>query len=215
MALYDGAIQEVDARVGEVLRSLEVAGLAGSTIVVIMADHGEEFYERGRVGHGWSLADTLIHVPLIIAGPGLPIGRVVDIPVGNVDLLPTLSRIALRSTPGFAQGRDLIPTIAGTATDAGHPVFSESAEGRVILSGEWKLIQRAARTELYRILEDPHEDRNRVGDAALQDVRERLTRLLSAFASQNRRAAEQIGDSTKPAISKDVWEQLRSLGYVK
>ncbi len=215
LALYDGAIQEVDARVGEVMGFLNDAGLARNTIVVIMADHGEEFYERGRVGHGWSLADTLIRVPLVIAGPNLPEGRVVDIPVSNVDLLPTLSRLALASTPAFAQGRDLGPIIAGKAGDDGHPVFSESGDGSAIVSGEWKLIERGRRNEFYNILKDPQEDEDRIDDASVREIRERLSRMLQSFAAGNRRIARDIGDATKPVVSKEVWEQLRSLGYVK
>ena len=76
-------------------------------------------------------------------------------------------------------------------------------------------MERSQGGELYDIVQDPREEKNRVDEAGLQGERERLLRLLRAFKSANRRLAEQIGDATKPVVSTDVWEQLKSLGYVK
>jgi arylsulfatase len=217
LALYDGAVQEVDSLLGVVLQLLDDSGLIGNTIVVVMADHGEEFYEHGRVGHGASLADTLIHVPLIMAGPDLPKGRVVDTPVGNVDLLPTLSRLALGSPPAFAQGRDFSPMLAGggMAESPARPVFSENAGGRAVIRGTWKFIREGDRRELYDILNDPYEKENRIDDVAIQSVGQSLARLLPLFFAENRRLGAKLGVAAKPVVSKELLEQMRSLGYVK
>jgi arylsulfatase A-like enzyme len=81
------------------------------TIVVLMADHGEEFGDHGSVAHGHTLYDELVHVPLIIAGPGIPAGRKIAIPVQNIDVFPTLAALAFRGIVPTAQGTSLLPVM--------------------------------------------------------------------------------------------------------
>src|SRR5437870_12978676 len=66
--LYDAEIRAWDAELGTLLDTLAGRGLADSTIVVLTADHGEEFQEHGRLKHRIHLYDELLHVPLVIAG---------------------------------------------------------------------------------------------------------------------------------------------------
>ena len=94
-ALYDDAVWEVDGRVGRVLAALDAAGLSAKTEVVLVSDHGEALGEvqdgHPWFGHGQNLRSELIHVPLIMAGPGIAPGTydrsdVVEL----VDVAPTL-----------------------------------------------------------------------------------------------------------------------------
>ena len=89
IALYDGAIRYADDQMGRLFARLEREGIAEETIVCIVSDHGEEFGEHGRIGHGHGLYETLLHVPWILHVPGRP-AAVLDVPTSLVDLYPTL-----------------------------------------------------------------------------------------------------------------------------
>src|SRR5208282_1068903 len=80
IAAYDGCLNYVDSQMGELLRFLERSPEWSNTYVIITSDHGEGFGEHHSYSHGWNLYRELLHVPLIIAGPGIPAGvRVADI----------------------------------------------------------------------------------------------------------------------------------------
>ena len=79
LGLYDAEIRFVDDNLADVVAAVEESGRLGSTIVVVTGDHGEEFFEDGRIGHRATLREEVLRVPLIFWGPGIvPEGRVVD-----------------------------------------------------------------------------------------------------------------------------------------
>jgi arylsulfatase len=92
--MYTAAANYVDSALGKFLRYLDESGLADRSVVVFTADHGEEFGEHGWIGHGRTLYRELLAVPLVLAGPGVPRGEVVEDPVGLVDLAPALAELA-------------------------------------------------------------------------------------------------------------------------
>jgi arylsulfatase len=104
-ALYDGALAYLDAELGKLFAGLEQRGLAANTIVCVVADHGEEFGEHGKVGHGHGLWRNLLHVPWILFVPGKSAQRV-DTPVSLVDLFPTLLAAAGLPAPAGHEGVD-------------------------------------------------------------------------------------------------------------
>ncbi len=73
--IYDASVATADRWVGEVLNQLEELGLSESTIVCVTSDHGEELFDRGLHGHGHSLNAELVRAPLVLRGPGIPVGR--------------------------------------------------------------------------------------------------------------------------------------------
>jgi len=82
------AARTVDRLLANLLADLEqVRG--GPPLVLVTGDHGEEFRQQGHLGHGSAVTDEQIHVPLVVAGPGVE-PRVVDAPTSHVDLVPTL-----------------------------------------------------------------------------------------------------------------------------
>ena len=97
-AVYDANLTFLDRQVGRLLDAVLGADPdLARTLVFVTADHGEELGEDGRTDHGDSLADGVQHVPWIVAGSGLPAGRVVDRFSEHVDVLPTLlGRLDLR-----------------------------------------------------------------------------------------------------------------------
>jgi len=100
---YSASVLSADHYVGEILRALEERGLDENTIVVFTSDHGEELFDHGMLGHGMTLYQELVHVPLIVAGPGVARGARVEAPVTNQDLFSTLARrcgARVQSAPG-------------------------------------------------------------------------------------------------------------------
>ncbi len=113
--LYDAEIAWVDEQLGRVLAELEAQGRLQSTLIVVVADHGEEFFERGRIGHRAGLHDEVLRVPLLVWGPGVgvPAGLSSDASVSLCDVLPTLIDLAgLPAEPGV-WGRSLRPVFEG------------------------------------------------------------------------------------------------------
>jgi arylsulfatase A-like enzyme len=102
-AAYLDAVRLTDLQVGEVLHRLDAEGLRETTIIAFMTDHGIS-HARGKQ----FLHDEGIHVPLILAGPGLPRGEIRDELVSQIDLTATSLALAGIAVPDWMQGRDLL-----------------------------------------------------------------------------------------------------------
>ena len=123
-ALYDAEIQWVDHHVGRVLALLNQLGLAERTIVALVSDHGDEFFEHGGIGHHNTLFEEVTHIPLLLAlPPGTRAARRVPEPVRIHDLAPTLLEFAGAPPLRESEGRSLRPLLAGSR-DLPRPVFS-------------------------------------------------------------------------------------------
>ena len=159
-ALYDGEITYHDVHFGSILEGLERRGLDDNTMVVFTADHGEEFFDHESCGHGHSLYEELLHVPMMIRVPGRTDARVdVAEPVGLVDVVPTVLEALGHEVPADLPGRSLLSLIEGRSTDAPTPVVSGFMEGwRSVVVGHYKLIQRTHRRVMaYDLEQDPGE----------------------------------------------------------
>lgn len=214
--LYDGEIAFADAQLGRILDALKAAGRDQDTLVVAMADHGESLGEHGEQTHAMLIYEAALHVPMILAGPGVPVGRVVADRVGAVDVLPTVVGLLGGTPPAELPGRDLRPALEGQAV-AEDALYAESLFGRLncrwsslraMTQGDWKLIE-GSQNELYNLADDPEERRDRSGDEP-----ERAGKLRRQLASALARMAPE-GDTARPvALSPDQEQRLRSLGYI-
>lgn len=92
--LYDGEVAYLDAALGRLLDALAERGELERTTILVTADHGEELFEHDRLGHGYSLYEELVHVPLLMAGPGVPEGVRVRMPVGTAAVANTVLHLA-------------------------------------------------------------------------------------------------------------------------
>jgi arylsulfatase A-like enzyme len=209
-ALYDAEIRSWDTALGRVLAELERVGLAGSTVVVVTADHGEEFQEHGRLTHGSHLYEETIRVPLVVVGPGIAPGRVRESAQG-IDVFPTVAGLLAIAPPRGLPGVDLL------RVRQERPVYSETHMG-IAANGSalhlvsvrqdgWKLIHTPAlgRFELYDLTRDPAEREDRFGAPEGAD----LQRLLAAWESSAPQAREQ------PEPDPALHERLKALGYVQ
>lgn len=106
-ALYDGELAYTDREIGRLLAGLRERGTANGALVVVVADHGEEFLDHGKMGHAHSLYQELLSVPLIVSGPGFAGGQVCSLNVSQADILPTILAWAEEPVPEDLFGLDL------------------------------------------------------------------------------------------------------------
>ncbi|MFN0008802.1 MAG: sulfatase, partial [Planctomycetota bacterium] len=105
---YDGEIAFTDQHLGRLLEAFERLGLAENTILVVVADHGEEFGEHGVQGHGYDLHEEVVRGPLIVRAPGIAPRRVSEV-VPTVDVMPTLLELCGARGRNEVEGRSLLP----------------------------------------------------------------------------------------------------------
>lgn len=124
---YDECLAELDNQIGALLDELEARGVLDETLLILTSDHGEQFGEHGRFGHGLSLYDEETRVPLLIALPGrAPAGHVIDEPVSLADLPATvLDLLGLETDSPFPGG-----SLASTWSDRPQPISPAYSELR-------------------------------------------------------------------------------------
>ena len=203
-ARYDAEVRAVDDALAHLVAGL--ATLARPTLLVVTADHGEEFGEHGGAYHGSSLYDEQLRVPLVVAAIGRPLAPAsIDTPVSLVDVAPTVTAL-LGSARFTGEGRNL--TNDGAARDLLAAVDSR----RLLLRGNWKLIRDLRRDvdELYQLASDPGEQRNLATVHA--DVATTLRRALDQWLNQSSTAALSaiLLDGGAPAGERSV--AARELG---
>jgi arylsulfatase A-like enzyme len=178
---FHNALAYVDRETGRLVDGLAAAGLWESTVLVMVADHGEAFDEHGLVTHGTSLLEEQVRVPLLVRIPG-GAPRVVAEPVSALDALPAVYRALGLPRPATVQGRDDVLDPGYAAGD--RPLFF-SIQGMTredgLISGGWKLLVNHDRRDvgLYELGGDPAERYNLRLDRPEQ-VR-RLNDALAAF----------------------------------
>lgn len=209
---YSGAIAYMDDEIGRLLRGLP-ADRARRLLVAAVGDHGEALGEHGERTHGLFLYRASLEVPLILAGPGVPAGRVIEPVVAIRRLAPTLLRLLGAAADAIGPG------LGGTGETPlpvdPAAVFSETrmpatAYGwsalESISEDRWRLIL-APRPELYDLLADPWETHNLFGER--RDEAGRLERALAAY-KQGWRAHR----AAPPPADAALGASLRALGYL-
>ncbi|MBW2262336.1 MAG: sulfatase, partial [Deltaproteobacteria bacterium] len=143
-SLYRADAAYHDEVMGRLLEALEESKLLDRALVIYTSDHGEEFYEHGRVGHGTGLWHEQVHVPLIVRTPGQDDGAITSRDVGHIDIVPTVLEAFGRPVPPTLHGRSLL-ALAGEPTTLYRPLLLQHWTGRWgIQLGPWKLQRRPA-----------------------------------------------------------------------
>ncbi|MDH3211945.1 MAG: sulfatase [Myxococcales bacterium] len=219
--LYDAEISAVDEAIGDLRRVLAEAGFA-SPILMIVADHGEEFLDHGGWFHGIHLHGEVLRVPMILHDPRRAgAARRVAEPVDLLDVAPTL--LALAGAPIGTQmrgrnllaegaplaGRDIVAELHPDPVLAGH--LRPRSHRFAVTRWPWKLIAHGdGRTEVYRKDRDPAETDPL--DARVEGMPADLARAGAALW----RAPEAIaGGSAAPDLDDEVLHGLRALGYAE
>jgi len=208
---YDSEIAFTDHHLGRLFKVLHDHQRYRNTIVVVTADHGEEFKDHGHSRHTHQMYDEVIRVPLIIRSPGVPPGRVQEA-VAGIDVPPTMLRLAGVPVPDAFAGRAL-PVVEGAYyLDPSHPVYSETRREvdrqAVILDG-WKLIEdKTTKTfQLYDLEMDPKERVN------LYRKRPKKAELLQRLLSEHFDKPVEVAPTM--AEDQEFTTLLEQLGYLE
>jgi arylsulfatase A-like enzyme len=184
---YVGELARVDQEIARLLARLEASGLLARTLVVLSADHGEEFFEHGGENHGLAVYEESIHVPMIFRAPGGGVRGRVDVPSSGLDLAPTLLELAgVRLDEPFGGfGENLFAAAPGrtvVAVNQGLRAVTAPATSFAAVRGRFKLASAPfyESAELYDLHADPHETKNLVDEypavasALARDLRKAL-----------------------------------------
>jgi arylsulfatase A-like enzyme len=215
---YDTAIRYSTDALGALLDELERAGRFDDALIVVTADHGEEFFEHGGFSHGYTLHEEAVRVPLIVKLPGQREPRAIEARVSLLDVLPTIVDAVGAKLEAPVEGASLVPLIRGEGPAPARGAIRLTAEfsprlvGSAWIEGDEKLLsvqesydgQRGA-AHLYDLRADPGERRDLAGERP-QRTAELAARLRDAAPA--------------PAAASDLAEgldaeRLRALGYAR
>ncbi|MEM9799921.1 MAG: sulfatase [Planctomycetota bacterium] len=206
-ALYDGEVSYLDAEIGRFDDGLAARGLDEDSVLVVTADHGEEFLDHGGFEHGHTLYDELVHVPLFVRAPGRLEPRVVTAPARHIDVAPTLCELCdVPLAPSFV-GRSLVPLATGDE-DMPRPTLAHgNFWGRPLTSWTfdgWKLVvDDEGAIELYDLASDPGE-RNDLAAAETKRVasmRDQLDAVRAGMAALRRGEALELDDAKRGVLN--------------
>ena len=211
-AAYDAEISFTDEQIRQAFETLD---LDESDLIVVTADHGEEFYEHGNLGHGQDLHEEQVRVPLIVRLPGSAhAGRVVDQPVSLIDVAPSILDLLEIGPPPEAQGSSLLPLI-DESTDERAPVYlavSRAEPGlRAVRKGSWKYIRDLGSSRgdrLFDLASDPGEQHD------LRLARPDVAKELAAHLDEYLAAAPLFLQPDLEEVDAETLDELRALGYV-
>lgn len=213
-ALYDAQINYWDDCFRSFVAGLRAGGRLDNTLFVILADHGEEFYDHAGFGHGHTGYEEMLRVPLYLIYEGrIPPGQARTDPVQIVDIFPTMCRFAGGDCRRLdLHGKDLFASKKGRRGPRVH--YAETNRGlspRSVQTQNFKLIYNSKRNkyELYDLFQDPKELKNiyRDGLPAGEPLKVKLKQILAT-----RKAG--LKTQTRELDPKSV-ELLKSLGYIK
>ena len=165
VALYDGEVDYNIEQYGHLLDYYRTRDMLDDTMIVITSDHGDEFLEHGSAGHGHSLYNELVRVPLIVSYPKcLPKGVEIEEATELAGLVPTLLEALDLPVPASVEGKSWLPRLQGHKEEPLNAQIAHSAfmsTMRMGASTRWKLIERSKRDPyLFDIAEDKYEARD-------------------------------------------------------
>jgi arylsulfatase A-like enzyme/uncharacterized membrane protein YbhN (UPF0104 family) len=221
--LYRGEIQYLDGQFAKLLAKIRELGLWDDTLIALVADHGEEFYEHGGFWHGTTLYDEQIHVPVLFkwsrheAGAPRGDGALVRI----MDVAPTLIARSGAAVPPSMQGIDLARGLAGRSAPERMVFSEEDHEGnvlRAVRTEEWKWIEAnpgnprgLPEHSLFHVARDPAEKE----DLHEQDRQVADELRTHADAQQRLARTHALAGGKEAKLSDAELQALKDLGYVR
>jgi arylsulfatase len=217
--LYDAEVTAADDELEALFAALEQRGFLDDAVVVVTADHGEEFGEHGGLTHGRTLYDELLHVPLVVTAPGVVPGAV-DAPVSLLDIGPTVLELVGLLRPVAFEGRSLVPLMHGATDLASPPLIAElepeNERGRErrrhqasVMDGDRKVVVGVdGAPQWFDLSADPGERHPRREPASDAD-RALLATLERLRAEGGAKATE------RTPLDAAERERLKALGYVE
>lgn len=231
IGLYDAEIRYMDEHIDTLVKRLRKLGLFDKTLIIITADHGEQFQEHGRFAHPRQLYDELLRVPLIFVDSSLPKGEIIPKLVRSIDVAPSICDI-LGIEPHISfEGTSLLSLINDGNEEPELKAFSECSGEKEekgfrkfsIRTSTYKYIltikpDGSEASEFYCLGDDPEERKNLAGQQNMevkQVMKELDTKLRRHIAGVDRRADEaNVQREMTEDEARAVEERLKSLGYI-
>ena len=216
---YRSEIVFTDFFIGKVIDELKSINIYDNTLIVFTADHGEEFVEKGWLGHSTTVYNEQIKIPMLFK---LPATRqslktpLKNLFVSNIDIAPSvLSVLGLPSPPQF-QGSDFFSEKSEERfvfSEVIQREYGEFKDKACVISNGWKMIYNfvTKQYELYNLEEDTGESQNVLGSN--DDIERSLKMKLAKWSNINRIKPKQ--PKTRKALTDQEKEKLKSLGYIK
>lgn len=240
--LYDAEIYKTDSEFGKILLYLKRNDMYDDTVIIITSDHGEEFWEYGRTGHGWSLHQNVLKVPLIIKSPTFSDSHLtLKQFVGLIDVAPTILDILDIPIPNEHQGISLQPLIEqGTSQYQDRSFIAEASHlgnQKCLISGGysylfdqyppvgedifdwerfvyvWRNILHYSDNSLFDLVNDPLEKENILSNKT--ELAEEMRRGLLNEVRENLERSTGITSTETTTIDEETREHLKSLGYLE
>ncbi len=220
LSQYDGGIAYIDFNISKLITKLKEDGLYKNTIIIITSDHGEAFGEKNLLGHGVSVYQDQVYVPLIIKYPNANKKCVVNELVSSVDIMPTILDLVGNTLSKELYGQSLLKFESVESRS----VISESFPNakltkhytrfdrveRAIFSDSHKLItSTAGKKEIYDLSVDPNEESN-----LYNSTEDRVSSNLAGMLDQYLKDVVP-STSTSPGVDNKTLEHLKALGYVQ
>jgi arylsulfatase A-like enzyme len=228
ISLYDGEICFVDAQIGKLLEKLKSLEIYDKTMIIVTSDHGQAFGEHGDYGHGSTIYQDQLKVPLVVKCPSNYSGApVIDEPVRSIDIVPTILDLLGISSGVTLEGNSLLPLMktGKSSHGSGNIYIEQNLDNAYILDGiisnnEWKYIltekselrdiEKAGSEELYNLTVDPYELNNVVQREL--DVLKIMRDSLATF--KNRLTSPEMIPA-RIKVDPETVRQLRALGYLR
>jgi arylsulfatase A-like enzyme len=207
--------------IGKIVKALEAAGHMDNTIIVITADHGEEFYDHRAWGHSHSMYNELLQIPMIFYVPGhLKAPSRISAHVSIVDIGPTLLSLIGFPPDPFMDGKDLSPLLDGDDKEVHEYIFAESrsysdeiAKFAIIADG-FKLIEYNYPDKSMEALFDMNRDFKEKRRLPL-NISPHYDALKQNLASMKQYVLQKKQAASAVELSAEKKEQLRELGYLE
>ena len=203
---YDSEIRYADETVGALVAAFRAR--KPNSVVIVTADHGEEFGEHGGHYHGTSVYEEQVRVPLIVSAPGALAPRRIAEPVQTIDLLPTMLTALDIPKPPRVRGRDLGALLAGHRPEGKGLALAETEEQTLLAEGTLRLVcaRKLGACQLFDLATDPGEMRDIAADQgrAFGELRARLKELGASHGRYEQNGLRAEGKGWPAAILRGI-----------
>src|SRR6185437_13679281 len=240
MRNYDSEIYYTDHSIGKLLAALDAMHIKDSTMVVLVADHGESLGQHGYVGHGRHLFEGIIHIPFVVRYPGhVKAGQVIDTPVSIIDVTPTIVDLTVKNVeaakekvPVVFSGRSLASSLEDGEEPTDRRIYYVTFPGKKGYAPQWlswiwvqneELPSRFGRIDDFsKMIWDPANKKLSLYNLQ-SDPHELHARILTASNSTYEADTSALKKwfsrtetrATEQKLSPHDEEVLKSLGYVQ
>ncbi len=221
MDLYDAGIRQIDFMLNQLFQYIDSRKLLDNSVIIITSDHGEEFFEHGGVLHSQTQYEELVHIPMIIRGPGIPQSKTIKQIASLVDIMPTILSLAGIDIPNSLSGINLCPLWQQAQSSLPQRyLFAEGSkttiEEKIVL---WHDIKRAVRHPRYKLHYDRLTKEKQLYDLKDDpkekfDVASRHSALVNSMFSQLENFMSLSAKTPVRQLTPQEVEKLKSLGYL-